>query len=162
MRTVKDFLADFRTQSLRTARVVRLFEDKDLNLKPGPGSMSTAEQVNHICASRNFIKGLLNEDNPSAELFMRQFDVNTSAKALAALKQSADEVLGAGGGMTDEKWQQKLAPWGPEYNWPREKMCYVMIEHEGHHNGQLHVYARVVGKVPVMLYHPVDESVYNL
>ena len=144
--------------ALRTIRLVKQLEDKDLDLRPGPGSMSTAEQINHICASSNFIRGLLSEPEVKNEWFMRQYDVSSVDAAAKSLLGAMDEVKAAMKHVTPESWTEEVAPWGPDFKFTRGELAYTMVGHEIHHTGQLHVYARMAGKVPAMLYHPVDEQ----
>src|SRR6478735_1963374 len=86
------FEQHYTATALRSARLIRQFEDKDLDLRPGPGSMSTAEQIQHICASANFIRGLLSEAEVKNEWFMRPYDVSTVDAALKSLLGALDEA----------------------------------------------------------------------
>lgn len=152
------FSQHYTITSLRTIRLVRQFEDKDLGLRPGPGSMSTAEQINHICASANFIRGLLSESEIKNEWFAREHDVSSVDAAVRVLFAALDEVKRAATQVDPERWTEEVTPWGPEHKFTRDKLALAMLEHEIHHTGQLHVYLRMAGKVPTMLYHPVEEA----
>lgn len=157
-----EFLEDFHTNALRTVRLVRSFADADLDLRPGPGSMSAAEQVSHLCACHNFMRGLLEEENPTKELFQRRYDVSSVAAAVRSLGVSIGEVQRAVAATTDEVWGQQVSPFGPDWIMSRGAMCYTMIEHEVHHRGQLTVYARIAGHTPVTLYLPVSDTVLEI
>jgi uncharacterized damage-inducible protein DinB len=152
------FAAHFAAQALRSARVAGLFEDSDLSRKPGQGSMSTGEQIQHILASQNFVRGLLGEVTVTNALFERQFDVSTVAAALGGFRQMLDEVRAAAAHCPPERWREEIAPWGEEWRGSRGSLAYLMIEHEVHHTGQLHVYLRCAGKTPTFLYDAVDEG----
>jgi uncharacterized damage-inducible protein DinB len=156
--TPEFFEQHYTITALRTIRLVRQFDDKDLGLKPGPGSMSAAEQINHICASANFTRGLLSEPEVKNEWFMRQYDVSSVDAAVGSLFGALDEVKAAAKNVDPATWNQEVTPWGPDYKFTRATLALAMIEHEVHHTGQLHVYARMSGKGPVMLFHPVDEA----
>ncbi|MGI8906361.1 MAG: DinB family protein [Candidatus Sumerlaeaceae bacterium] len=155
--TPEAFANHYTQNALRTIRLVRQFEDKDFDLRPGPGSMSTAEQINHICASGNFIRGLLAEAEVKNEWFGRTYEVNSVDAAVRSLFLAMDEVKAVANNVPPERWTEEVAPWGPDFKFTRGQLALLMVEHEIHHNGQLHVYARMAGKIPVMLYHPVDE-----
>jgi len=154
----EDFAADFTKRALRTLRLVKLFEDKDMGIRPGDGSMTTAEQINHVCASQNFLRGVLTESVIKNDWFMRSYDVSTADAAVASLIGSIREVQSAAEDIIPELWDEIVEPWGPILRVSRGQLAYLMIEHEVHHTGSLHVYARAAGKVPAMLYHPVEES----
>ena len=156
------FLLDFNTNALRTVRLVRTFTDSDLDLRPGEGSMTTAEQINHICACHNFIRGVLEEGNPTTELFHKKYDVSNVNAAIASLGESIGQVQSAVGRVAQSMWEEKISPFGLDWLMPRGKLVYLMIEHEVHHRGQLTVYARVAGHTPVNLYLPVDDTVLNI
>lgn len=157
--SIDTFLDHYEETALRTARLVRLFDDKDMGIRPGGGSMSTSAQIEHILASANFMRGLLAEPQLSPELFQRKFDVKSVADALHGIEQMINEIRQAAAECPTERWEQVVAPWGEQWRWPRGELAWLMIEHEIHHCGQLHVYARVAGKVPPMLYEPVTRQV---
>jgi uncharacterized damage-inducible protein DinB len=69
-----------------------------------------------------------------------------------------DEVKAAAKKVDPARWKEEVTPWGPDHKFTRDKLALAMLEHEVHHAGQLHVYARVAGKVPAMLYAPVDDQ----
>lgn len=152
----EEFGKRFLDTALRTVRLVRIFEDGDMSLRPGPGSMSTAEQINHICASHNFLRGLLEDDQPTPELFSRQYDVSSAAAAARSLGTAIEEVRQALGRVTAARWNEVVEPFGPDWRMSRGELAHVMVDHEIHHRGALHVYARVAGKVPPVLYRPLE------
>lgn len=155
----QEFLDDYRVRALRTIRLVGLFTDEDMKLRPAEGSMTTAEQVNHICASANFLRGVLSEITISNDWFMKKYDVSSATAALRSLAGVMSEVESAAASVSAEMWEEVVSPWGPHFTMTRGRLAYLMMEHEVHHAGSLHVYARLAGKVPPMLYHPVDESI---
>lgn len=156
------FVSDFNTNALRTVRLVRTFTDGDLDLRPGEGSMTTAEQFNHLCACHNFVRGVLEDENPTTELFKKNYDVSSVKAAIASLGESIGQVQSAASRVTHGMWEEKISPFGLDWLMTRGQMVYLMIEHEVHHRGQLTVYARVAGHTPVNLYLPVDDSVLNI
>lgn len=156
------FIQDYTRSRLWTARFVRQFDDKDLALKPAPGSMATSEQVLQICQSDNFVLSLLQDEVPSRAKFERDFDVSSVKACLDSLKTGLKEVVEAVKGVSPEKWQQEVEPFGPEWRLTRGQTAYLMIDHEAHHRGQLVVYLRVAGKTPELLFAPVNEQVFDL
>lgn len=158
----RDFEMGYLSQTLRTVRMIRAFQDEDLDLRPGPGSMSTAEQINHIAQTHHFLRGLFSEEEVTPKLFDRDFDVSTVAAAVTSLKQVLGEARSALNNMPAGLWEQEVEPFGAEWRMQRSQLALVMLNHETHHAGQLHVYLRVAGKQPPVLYHPVDESVLEI
>ena len=155
----QEFLDDYTVRALRTLRLVKLFSNEDLKLRPAEGSMTTAEQINHICASGNFLRGVLSEITISNDWFMKRYDVSSADAALRSLAGVMAEVQQAAESVSTEMWEEVVSPWGPHFTMTRGRLAYLMVEHEVHHTGSLHVYARMAGKVPPMLYHPVDETI---
>lgn len=155
------FAERYTDTALRTLRLVRVFSDADMALRPGEGSMSTAEQVAHICASANFIRGLLEEEAIAREWFDRPFDCSAAERAVAALTGMLQEVRAAAAQASLEQWAEIVEPFGPEWRMSRGELAYVMMEHEIHHRGALHVYARVAGKIPPLLYAPLEAGIEN-
>ncbi len=161
MNTPAEFLQVFHDQALRTVRLVRQFEDADLSLRPGSGSMSTAEQINHLCACHNFMRSAMVDEIPSNDAFKKDYDVSTVKAAVRSLGESIGEVQKAVGGVSGERWADPVAPFGPDWRMARGMLLYVMMDHEVHHRGQLTVYLRMAGKVPAMLYLPVSQQVLD-
>lgn len=154
------FVKYFTDHALRTARVVRIFEDDDLNVRPGPGGRTTAELIGHVCILHEQIRSFLEDEKPAADLQPKACDMTTIRNALQALAKSINDVTNAALTIDAKQWDQPIAPMGIPM--PRRQLVYHMIEHEVHHCGELYVYVRMVGKVPPELYVPVDESVLVL
>lgn len=155
------FRRKFWTEGLRTYRLARVFVDGDLALRPGNGSMSTAELLAHVVSSRNFLRGVFQEGEPRTELFRVDVDASTVAAARQALAQSWRAVLEAIDATDEERLNERIAPFGPQWEMTRLAMAELMLEHEMHHRGQLSVYARVAGHVPPDMYAPVSEEVLD-
>ncbi|MCX7625256.1 MAG: DinB family protein [Candidatus Sumerlaeaceae bacterium] len=147
------------TELLRTHRLARLFGDKELSLTPAAGSMSCAELLAHIVASRHFLRGVLSETEPRVELFKVPVRKDSAAALLGALADTYREVLAALDNMPEAWLETIIAPFGPDWQMSRFDMALLMLEHEIHHRGQLSVYARVAGMAPPDLYAPVSEEI---
>ncbi len=152
------FHEDFLQATLRTVRLVRLFGDSDLAMRPAPGMMSLSEQCNHICASNGFIRALLEEESPTTDAFHCVHDTSTIEAVVASMKSMAVHIRLACAKITHERWMQKVTPFGPDWRLSRGQHCYMMLDHESHHRGQITVYARLAGKVPPTLYAPASEQ----
>lgn len=162
--TRESILRDTRSAALRTIRLVAAFRDQDMDLRPGEGSFSTAEQVRHICQSSNFMRGLLADAEPTMEAFKREFDVSTHAAALQSLRGVAREVVEAAARVDRDLLQQVVMPFGPdwtEWHRPRAELVAAMIDHESHHRGQLTVYARIARRDIPLLYAPVGDELWG-
>ncbi len=149
----------FVIEGLRTQRLARIFEDADLGVQPGAGSMTCAELIAHIISSRNFLRGVFAEAHPQTELFKVAVDTSSAAALCRQLAASWRSVLEAIDQAPEQWLEEEIAPFGPDWRMTRLDMAQLMIEHEIHHRGQLSVYARVAGKVPPDLYSPVSEDV---
>ncbi len=152
------FIDDFKRQALWTARLVKSFTNEDLAVRPAEGSMTAADQIHQICASDNFTKSVLSDQQVAHTAFERKFDVTTVKAALGSIKQMIGEVTAAAQSATPEFWQEQIEPFGPEWRMTRGQVAYLMIDHDAHHRGQLTVYLRVAGKTPPTLYDPVNEN----
>jgi uncharacterized damage-inducible protein DinB len=155
------FLTKFCTEAMRTQRLARVFADAVLALRPGEGSMSTAELLAHIVSSRNFLRGVFSESQPTTELFHVPVDTATVNHCLRELAQSYRAVKAALEACDETILRQRIAPFGPAWEMTRLELAQLMLEHEIHHRGQLSVYARVAGKVPPDMYAPVTEEIFD-
>lgn len=162
MNAREKLLKRFMLEALRTLRLVRIFTDRDLSIRPAEGSMSTAELIEHIAASQNFTRGLFAEPTPTTELFRRCYDVSSAASAAQAVAGSIKEVRKALEECPEEWLEQRIAPFGPDWELSRVELAHLMVDHEIHHRGQLYVYARIAGHQPPVLYAPVSEEVLEL
>jgi uncharacterized damage-inducible protein DinB len=151
------FIKYFRDRALRTLRVARLFEDDDMVMRPGPGGRTTAELINHICSIHYFVRGLIEDAEPSGEVTDVKRDVSSARAAANSLAEAIQEVVRVASMVPAKQWDEPITPFGAPM--PRRSLCYMMIEHEVHHCGEMYVYARMAGKTPPNLYEPVDESV---
>ena len=105
------FLQDYTRSRMWTARFVRQFEEKDLDLTPGQGSMPTRDQINQICQSDNFVLSLLKDEVPSSETFKKDFDVSSLKACMASLKSNLDDVLAAERAMNSGSSDCSCACW---------------------------------------------------
>lgn len=151
-------MEDASLRALWTARLVRQFEDADLDLRPAQGSMSVREQVLQICTSYNFLTVVLSDQPIDMSGFRRDFNMATVQDALRSIRQMKGEVAAAAKALPVSAWNELVEPFGPEWRMTRGQTAYLMLEHEAHHRGQLTVYLRSAGKTPPVLYHPVGEN----
>ncbi len=159
MKTKSEFRKKFSIEGLRTQRLARVFEDRDLTVKPAEGSMTVAELLAHIIASRNFLRGVFGEETPTTELFKIPVASESASSLRRELASSWRAILNALDATDDHLLAQKISPFGPDWEMSRMEMAELMLEHEIHHRGQLSVYARVAGKIPPDMYAPVTEEV---
>jgi uncharacterized damage-inducible protein DinB len=160
--TPEEFVQDFESSAYKTARLIRVFDDADMSLRPGAGSMSTAEQINQIVSSNNFLKVLAEGEPPGTSAFKRSFEIRSVNDAIGAIRQMVNEVTTALELCPQETWDEVVEPFGPGYKMTRGQLAYMMLDHESHHRGQLTVYARVAGKVPPLIYDPVGPEVLEV
>lgn len=161
LRTPEDFRHAWTRQALQNLRLVLLFEDPDLALVPGPGAMSLAGQLAHLCSASEFTVDLLREKTPSLEGFSRLPSFDSVREACRILARCLRRVQSAADSVDPDLWSEPCPVLGPDWNLPRRDLAFLMLEHGVHHTGALHVYARIAGKVPPKIYAPVDESLLH-
>jgi len=159
---IQGYIKDFTRSRLWTARLVRQFTDAELDLRPAEGSLSTREQILQIRQSDNLVVSLLTDLTPNPASMKNPHDVSTISASLTSLKEGLAAVTRAAEQVSPEMLLEEVEPFGPQWRMTRGQLLYLMIDHESHHRGQLTVYLRVAGKVPPVIWEPVDEKVFDL
>jgi uncharacterized damage-inducible protein DinB len=144
-----------------TLRLIGTFSDKDLDYRPQPSARSVRDLILHIYGmQRTFGEGI-KQGKLTDEVENKAVPETEAGKVVAAtLKTVADcqkyarECHRAGDDalapLTDEDLARQLeSPFGTFQVW--QYFAFAYDEH-WHHRGQLYTYARLLGKVPPMLY----------
>lgn len=155
--------AEYRMQTLRTVRLIRVFADKDLDLRPAGGSWTLREQISHLIVTHAWLEDLVRVRKPTLDRMDQPIPVDSIADAVRKTGERMKAAAGAMEEVSDEAWwEDVLEVLGSDFAAPRGVMTSWMFEHETHHRGQLCVYARIAGLVPPVYYYPVDETVLEI
>jgi uncharacterized damage-inducible protein DinB len=135
------------------ARSTRVLEEADSTFRPQDGMMTVAQQVGHAAQTLDwFVEGATRPEG-------FDLDFESHGKALAGVIS-----LTAARGWLETAYAKavefarsadlrKALPAGPVMGGqPTSDVIWAMVEHTAHHRGALTVYARMLGKVPVMPY----------
>jgi len=151
---------DYSTQLLSShdyfKRSTRVLEEKDSNFTPAEGSMTVAQQVAHTAQTIDwFINGAMTPTgfDLDFEKHAKETEAVTSlAAALQWLETAFAKAVQYARAASPEDLAKPL-PEGPVMGGlPISEIFWAMIDHTAHHRGALTVYARALGKVPVMPY----------
>jgi uncharacterized damage-inducible protein DinB len=145
----------WRHEGARTDRAFGFFVDADVTWCPTPSDPPLAQLLMHIVHSRSVtVYWLLAPSATAANTHPEEpkgrADLALLRRRLASAGRSLFRVLAQ---LPPARFQDVIAPFGaPE---PRGVMALGMLKHELHHRGELHAYARVLGKPIVPLYAPL-------
>lgn len=132
-----------------------VFEADDAGFAPSPELYTVAGHVAHAAGSVDwFIEGAFGEG------WEMDFDADIAkAKAVTSLEDATDwldrafdNAVSVIGGATDEELFTPIADTRIMGGAPRAAVVSGIVDHTAHHRGSLAVYARLLGKVPVMPY----------
>ncbi len=137
-------------------RSTRVLEEADSAFTARPGMFSTAQLVAHVAQTIEwFVEGAFAPGgfDTDFETLDKQTRTTTSLKAARQrLDRACAEALKAVETHTEAEWAQPL-PAGPIMGGePRWAIFPAITDHTAHHRGALTVYARLLGKVPLMPY----------
>ncbi len=151
------FLKEARRVGLNTARLVSIFSDADLEIRPVAGSRSTREIIQHIGEGYRFSGALLGSEMPTKEHFTATGSYTTVIECIESLSFGLRQVQSIAKSGTAERLWEKVQPFG---NWSgsRLSLAVQMLQHEVHHQGQLTVYARIAGLTPPTCYDAVSKE----
>jgi uncharacterized damage-inducible protein DinB len=135
------------------ARSTRVLEEADSAFRPHDGMMTVAQQVAHAAQTLDwFVQGATRPEG-------FDLDFESHGKALAAVTSltAARAWLETAYAKAVEfarsaDLRQALPAGMVMGGQPASDVVWAMVEHTAHHRGALTVYARMLGKVPVMPY----------
>jgi uncharacterized damage-inducible protein DinB len=153
-------LYEFATQILASKsffeRSTSVLEEADSEFRPREEMMTVAQQVAHAAQTLDwFINGVtrpegfdLNFEEQSK--IWRETKSLTEARAnFVAACERATEFLRS---KTPEELARPIPPGPIMGGQPMSEIVWAMVEHTAHHRGALAVYARLLGKIPLMPY----------
>jgi uncharacterized damage-inducible protein DinB len=132
-----------------------ILESADEGFAPSPDAFTVAGQVAHAADSIDwFMEGAFGDG------WDLDFDASIAkAKAVTSLQEATEwldrafaNAISIIGGQSDEQLMQPIADTRIMGDAPRRAVVSGIVDHTAHHRGSLAVYARLVGKVPLMPY----------
>ncbi len=124
--------------------MISIFEEEDAGFAPQPELYTVAGHIGHAADSVEwFVEGAFGEGwNMDFEgLIAAARAVETLEEAVATFKAASDDDLAAP--IPDERFMRGAS---------RSAIVVPIVDHTAHHRGALTVYARLLGKVPKMMY----------
>jgi uncharacterized damage-inducible protein DinB len=153
-------LADGLVQQLKATQkyfktTASVLDAADEGFAPSPETFTVAGQVAHTADSLEwFMEGAFGEG------WDMDFDASVAkAKAVTSLKEASAlldrafaDAIATIQSQSDEQLQAPIADTRIMGGAPRLSVVSAIVDHTAHHRGSLAVYARLLGKVPVMPY----------
>lgn len=132
-----------------------VFDEADSGYAPQPEMFTVAAQVAHVAGTVEwFMEGAFGEgwdmDFETHEKHARE--VTSLAEAVAQLDRVTDAAIETVEGLSDAELWAPIADQAIMAGAPRAAVVYGILDHSAHHRGALTVYARLLGKQPVMPY----------
>lgn len=138
-------IRDWNRVHAQTVRLMQLAPGDKFDWKPHETSMTLGALLNHIPqAESGLIEAII------TGIFPHDFtNYDKTDELIAAFRKSHEEAVAKVLTISDEGWDEQVAPFGPEKSFPRLALLTLSLEHEIHHRGQLYVYLRMLDcKVP--------------
>ena len=132
-----------------------IFEAADEGFAPSPEAYTVAGQVAHAADSVDwFMEGAFGDG------WDLDFDASIAkAKTVTSLHEATEwfdrafaNAMSVIGSQSDEDLVQPISDTRIMGDAPRQAVVSAIVDHTAHHRGSLAVYARLVGKVPLMPY----------
>lgn len=132
-----------------------VFESEDEGFAPNPDMYTVAGQVAHTASSVGwFIEGGFGDgwDLDFEADIAKAKAVTSLDDAVARLDRAFDNAIEVVAKASDEELFTPIADTSIMGDAPRAAVISGIVDHTAHHRGSLAVYARLVGKVPLMPY----------
>ena len=159
----KQILQELNSSEEFFERSSRVLTEEDSAFAPAEGMMTVANQVAHAGMTiKWFLDGATRPEGFDMDFEKHERDmraVTSLSKARAVLAEAyreARQVVETAG----ERGLEKTLPPGPIMGGePVANVFAAIVEHSAHHRGALTVYARMLGKKPLMPYMEMPEEV---
>ena len=150
-----DLAAQLETSHGYIRKMISIFEEEDAGFAPQPELYTVAGHIAHAADSVEwFVEGAFGKGwNMDFEgLIAAARAVETLDEAVAWLDRAFEKAIATFKAASDEDLaapirDQRIMPGAP-----RSAIVVPLVDHTAHHRGALTVYARLVGKVPKMMY----------
>ena len=150
-----DLVEQLETSYRYMRKTVSIFEEEDAGFAPQPELYTVAGHIAHAADTVEwFAEGAFGEGwNMDFESLIAEAKaVETLEDAVAWLDRAFEKAIAAVGAASDE---ELAAPIGDDRimaGASRSAVVWGTVDHTAHHRGALTVYARLLGKVPAMIY----------
>ncbi|MDE2876314.1 MAG: DinB family protein [Gemmatimonadota bacterium] len=134
---------------------ISIFEEEDAGFAPQPDLYTVAGHIAHAADSVEwFVEGAFGKGwNMDFEgLIAAARAVETLEEAVAWLDRAFETAIAAFRKASDEDLGAKIPDERIMGGAPRSAIVGPIVDHTAHHRGALTVYARLLGKVPKMIY----------
>ena len=150
-----EFVAELKKSHKYFRTTVSIFEEEDAKFAPQPELYTVAGHIAHAADSVEwFVEGAFGQGwNMDFEgLIAAARAVERLDEAVAWLDRAFEKAIATVNAASDEELaspipDQRIKP-GP----CRSSIVGAIVDHSAHHRGALTVYARLLGKVPKMIY----------
>ena len=132
-----------------------VFESGDAGFAPSPDVYTVAGHVAHTASSVDwFIEGAFGEgwDMDFDGDIAKAKAVTSLEEATTSLHRAFDNAIAVVGAASDEELFTPISDTRIMDGAPKAAVVSGIVDHTAHHRGSLAVYARLIGKVPLMPY----------
>ena len=136
-------------------KTLETFEEEDSGFGPSPDVFTVAGHVAHAAGTVDwFVDGAFGDGwNMDFEGHLKETKAVTSlAEAIAWVDRAYGRAIEVVGSASDEDLRAPMPDPRIMEGQPRGAIVNGITDHTAHHRGALTVYARLLGKVPVMPY----------
>jgi uncharacterized damage-inducible protein DinB len=153
-------MSDALVQDLKSTHkffktTLSVFDAADEGFAPSPELYSVAGQVAHAADTVDwFMEGAFGEgwDMDFDAAIAGAKKVTSLKKAIAEFDRAFEDAISVIGSKSDKELMEPIADTSIMGGAPRLAVISAIVDHTAHHRGSLAVYARLVGKVPLMPY----------
>ena len=155
MSQAAEIVAQLETSHRYIRKMISIFEEEDAGFAPQPELYTVAGHIAHAADSVEwFVEGAFGEGwNMDFEgLIAAARAVETLDEAIAWLDRAFEKAIATFQAASDD---DLAAPIPDDRIMPgasRSAIVIPLVDHTAHHRGALTVYARLLGKVPGMMY----------
>lgn len=162
---VKSLLGEFEHEVQNTRKLLSAMPDTALNYKPADISWTMGQLASHIAEVYNWYEVTLHQN--VFDMATYKYDKGDISKSANIVQKFEQNVLAARSALeraTDDNMftEWKMVMGGSEPIFPVMPRIQVvrgfLFNHLYHHRGELVVYFRATGNVPVGLYGPIAEE----
>ena len=155
MSQAADLVTQLETSHKFIRSTISIFEEEDAGFAPQPELYTVAGHVAHAADSVEwFVEGAFGKGwNMDFEsLIAAARAVETLAEADAWLDRAFERAVATFRAASDEDLAATIPDGRIMRGAPRAAIVGPIVDHTAHHRGALTVYARLLGKVPKMIY----------
>ena len=132
-----------------------IFEPGEAGFAPDPELYTVAGHIAHAADSVDwFVEGAFGDgwDMDFEALVARAKAITSLEEATAWLDRAFSSAISVVGGASDQALSEAIPDRRIMEGAPRSSIVGAIADHTAHHRGALAVYARLIGKVPLMPY----------